>query len=133
MKATLLLAGLVAVSILWILVGCGAEYPAARDERYVFTAKPVKALAGTNAAAEALPFIGQVISISGKITHIKNSGGQPAIQIDDVVVCAFGSRFRRSISELHVGDTVCLKGLVDSVNRAGVYMTPCVFVDAASN
>ena len=80
--------------------GCGAEYPSEKDERHVFRSQPVKLLAGTNVVNEAQAHIGQVISISGKVTHIKNSGGQPAIQIDDTVVCAFGSRFRGPISKL---------------------------------
>lgn len=106
-------------------------FPSERDERYVFTAQPVKELAGTNAATQAQAFIGQVISISGKVTHVGNSGRWPTIEIDDKVTCEFGSRFRKPVAELRLGETVRLKGLLDSVNRVGVYLTPCVFVNGA--
>ena len=112
--------------------GCNSEYPSEKDEQFVFRSEPVKIMTGSNVSVEGQYLIGQVISASGKISYIKNTGGQPAIQIDDMVVCAFGSRFRKPISKLKVGDTVKVKGLLDSINRAGVYMTPCVFVGEPS-
>lgn len=113
----------------WVtIVGCDSEYPSQQEEKRVLSSNPTTSIFATNAISQAPAFIGQVVFISGKITHIKNSGGQPALQLDDVVICAFGSRFRKPISNLRVGETVRFKGLVDSVNRAGVYLTPCVIL-----
>ena len=117
-----------------ILCGCyGWEFPNREDIQRVESQQPVAR--GTISEFEGEKgekYIGEVIEVEGRILHIVNKGGQPAISIDDPdgalgFTLVFGPNERLPIKELKAGDMVVFRGIL---SRAPKLRNPG-FIDAA--
>ncbi|MDB4077695.1 DUF4131 domain-containing protein [Porticoccaceae bacterium] len=117
-----------------ILCGCyGWEFPDRDDIQGVESQQPVAR--GTISEFEGEKgekYIGEVIEVEGRILHIVNKAGQPAISIGDPdgtlgFTLVFGPNERLPIKELKVGDMVVFRGIL---SRAPKLRNPG-FIDAA--
>lgn len=117
-----------------ILCGCyGWEFPNREDIQRVESQQPVAR--GTISEFEGEKgekYIGEVIEVEGRILHIVNKGGQPAISIGDPdgelgFTLFFGPNERLPIKELKAGDMVVFRGILSRAPK----LRNSGFIDAA--
>lgn len=109
----------VAICAVLLLNGCYAwEYARLSDIRKVETEfTPIRVTMEELVGDSGVHYLDEIVEIEGRITHIVNKGGQPAISIFDEeselgLILFFGPNEREPIKKLKIGDTVSFKGIV---------------------
>ena len=107
-----------------LLVSCyGWEYPRLEHiQKVEGEQSPVKVAFSDIIGPKGEKYIGGVIEIEGKVLHIVNKGGAPAITLGDIhgdfgILLVFGPNQREPIKRLRVGDIYTFKGILVDVPK----------------